>query len=64
MWSSGQIFVIALCADHGAVIAAETEWGHTQADTEPLRLARELTPDAGIGRDAARDGKCLIACFL
>ena len=60
----GQVFVIALRADHGAVVAAEAQRRHKELKTVLRGGLLEIGADAGIGRDAAGHDHFLIAQLL
>ena len=48
-----QILIVALGADHGAVVAAQLQRRQVQPDARLVAGALQVSPDDGVGRYAA-----------
>ena len=59
-----QVFIVALRADHGGVVAAVAQLRQTEPDAEPFGQRAHLGADARVGRYAACHGEGLAARLL
>ena len=58
---SGQILIIGLGTDHGAIVPAELQRRHIDLSPQLFRCGQNVPPNPGIGRHTACNGDFLAA---